>query len=47
MLRVLGRFDMFKRILIPTDFSENCQRVLETAVALADPPDGKMTVRWR
>jgi universal stress protein A len=35
---------MFKSILVPTDFSENCQRALETAVALADRMDGKVVV---
>lgn len=35
---------MFKRILVPTDFSENCQRALETAVVMADRRDGKVTV---
>jgi universal stress protein A len=35
---------MFKSILVPTDFSENCQRALETAVDLADRLDGKVVV---
>ena len=35
---------MFQRILVPTDFSENSRRALETALALAKREAGRVAV---